>query len=135
MHMGDPLPSQIIKSSAFNLYTWLSSARNSVPAGLVSTMICCPAILSASKACNGCPISCNTKLVMSTTLLIDFTPMDCRCRCIQSGDGPIFIPLMTTPEYRGHALVLLTVTLNFESVVDFEISGIAGDTTLYTLSD
>ena len=48
--------------------------------------------MERSKACKGWPRSIKTKLVISTTLLMDRMPEAVRRCCTQSGEGPICTP-------------------------------------------
>ena len=56
-----------------------------------------PEMLAASKAWSGCPVSCKTKLVISTMLLIGLSPIDFNLFCNHSGDGATVILLIETP--------------------------------------
>ena len=54
--------------------------------------------LSKSKAWSGCPISCITKFVISTILLIGFKPIDFNLFCNSFEDEPTLIFLIINPE-------------------------------------
>ena len=131
IHSPLPFPSQIIKSSALSFRVDSSKALNSVPSASFFTTIFLEGILSASNACNGCPISCNTKLVISTITLIGLTSIALRYFCIQSGDGPIFTFDIVIPLYLGHATLSITSTSNSRvvfSVLNADVSGILTST-------
>ena len=51
---------QIIKSSAESVLSIPSKVLKTVPSGHFFTITLLPIISSASKACKGCPKSCNT---------------------------------------------------------------------------
>ena len=55
--------------------------------GSVFTITFLPVIASASKACNGCRDSCNTKFVISTILLIGLTPIESSLSLSHFGDS------------------------------------------------
>ena len=59
IHNG-PFASQIITSSSCKVRSTSSSVTNLVPAATVETLILLPSMCAASKACSGCPNSCNT---------------------------------------------------------------------------
>ncbi len=85
------------RSSADSLRSTPSSVTNGVPSGQVLTTILSPLIFAASNACNGCPVSCKMKFVMSTTLFFGLMPIARRRCCNQSGEGAILIPVIVTP--------------------------------------
>ena len=96
MH-SPPLTSAIIRSSALSFRSTPSRVVNAVPSGRCFTSTWSSAIRSASKAWSGCPSSCCTKLVTSTTLLIGFKPMASRRSCSQAGEGPTITPVSVRP--------------------------------------
>ena len=51
--------------------------------------------MNKPKACKACPISCRTKLVASTILLMGRTPAPYRYSRIHMGEGPILTFVMT----------------------------------------
>ena len=87
---------QIIKSSLSKLIMFSSRVLNLVFDFNDFTFIF--SILSKSKAWRGCPISCITKFVMSTILLIGFNPIDFNLFCNSLDDGPTLIFFIITPE-------------------------------------
>ena len=70
-------------------------------------------ILSKSYACNGCPISCKTKFVISTTLFKGVKPIDFNLFCNQEGDSLTEIYSIQTPVNLGHKLESCTFILTF----------------------
>ena len=74
IHMGC-FELQITKSSWCSLRSTLSKVVNFSFLCAVRTITFLSVILSASKACSGCPKPCNTKLVISTMLLIGTKPI------------------------------------------------------------
>jgi hypothetical protein len=68
-----------------------------VCAGKVLTITVWFLIAFTSKACKGCPVSCEIKLVTSTTLLIERMPIAGKLFFSQLSDGPTFTPLMVMP--------------------------------------
>ena len=101
IHIG-VLPSQIIRSSSWRSISSPSKVLNFTPDFnlLISTLP--DLILSKSYACRGCPISCITKLVISTILLIDFNPIEFNLLIIFLGEGLIFTSLIIKPQNRLH---------------------------------
>ena len=89
---------QIIKSFSDNSLSTSSREVNLVLSLTVLTITLLPTILAASNACNGWPVSCNTKLVTSTTLFIGVNPILNNLFFNQSGDSFTSIPLIVTPE-------------------------------------
>ena len=116
MHIGSRAL-QIIRSSAESLRSIPSSVVKRVPSGQVRTTIRPPSIFAASNACRGCPVSCRTKLVMSTTLFFGFIPIARSRRWSHSGEGATFTPVIVTPMYRGAASAFCTSTvISFRSL-------------------
>ncbi len=66
--------------------------------------------MSRSKAWSGCPSSHSTKLVTSTTLLIERAPTVSRRRTSQSGLGPSRTSSSRRAEYRGQSFASATST-------------------------
>ena len=102
IHIGFSI-SQIIKSSAVNFLSFSSNEVNKLLGAHFFTTTFFPWIFAASKACNGWPVSCKMKLVMSTILLIDLAPIDCNLFFNHVGDGPTFTPSIKIPLYLPHA--------------------------------
>ena len=90
---------QITRSSADNFLSFSSSVKKGVASGKVLIITLFPAILSASKACNGCPVSCKIKLVMSTILLMGRRPILFNFCCNHFGLSAIVTPCKATPLY------------------------------------
>ena len=87
----------IIKSVANNFLSLPSNVLKTSPSFALRTTILFPAILAASKACNGCPVSCKIKLVASTILFIGFRPIAFNLFCNQLGLSPTVTLLILTP--------------------------------------
>ena len=100
----------IIRSPADNFLSFSSSVVKTVPSFSFFTTILLPVILPASKACKGCPVSCNIKFVISTILLMGFKPMAINFCCSHLGLSATVMPLMLTPAYRLHAVVSSIIT-------------------------
>ena len=66
---------------------------------------------SRSNECSGCPVSRRTKLVTSTTLLMERWPTASRRSTSQAGDGPTVTPRMIRARYRGQSAASSTSTV------------------------
>ena len=109
MHMAS-VSLQITRSSADNFLSLLSNVVKGVPSGKFFIITLLPVIISASKACKGCPVSCKIKLVISTILLMGRRPMLFNFCCNHLGLSAIVIPRMLTPAYRSHAALFSIIT-------------------------
>ena len=109
IHMP-PSVSHIIKSSALKVSLLASRVVKLLPSSKVFTNTLFPLILSASNACSACPYSHKTKFVISTILLIDFTPRLFNLFFNQLGDSLIFTSLISRPTYLGHFSALYIST-------------------------
>ena len=101
----------IIKSVATSFRSTASSVIKACPSVAFFTIMVLFTIFEASKACNGCPVSCNIKLVISTMLFMHFTPIAFSLFCSHIGLSPTVMPLMLTPAYLLQASVFSICTL------------------------
>src|SRR3990167_10259791 len=94
-----------------SVYSFLSSATITSPSLAARTPIFRLPNLPASNACRGWPVLNITKLVASTTLLMERWPT-ASSRCLShSGDGSTFTPFMYPAIYRLQRTVLCISTV------------------------
>ena len=97
-----PAASAITRFEASSVYASSLSARNRSPAFAGRTKIVSPCSRSASNACIGCASSAITKFVISTMLLIGFSPIAVSRYCSHNGEGCTVTFSKTSALYRGH---------------------------------
>ena len=97
-----PPASAITRLAGSSVYVSSFSARKLSPGFAGRTKIVSPCSRSASNACIGWASSAITKFVMSTMLLIGFSPMAVSRYCSHSGEGCTVTFSNTSALYRGH---------------------------------
>ena len=96
-------PSHIIRVSPIMILSFSSRDTNFSPSVAPLTTILPSSRYRKSKACNGCPSSIITKLVISTILFIARSPTPSSLLFIHEGEGFIFTFFITLAAYLGHS--------------------------------
>ena len=100
MHRG-LVASAIMQSCGSKVRSTSSKVTSFSPAFAARMFTVLPPIVSASKACKGCPKVCSTKLVLSTALFLGVRPIAIKCSFSQSGLSVIVTFEIKVPLYAG----------------------------------